>query len=136
APEAVPAFDPESVTPRRQILDGELGLRPVCASRRRVARPAGYCVDKGPDDPVRVAKIGVDVFTFDGKVPALPEAVEADRGEPLADVQNIRSVSADVAGEAEIGRQRRAVPESPGSGTDAALTVDRASGQRGFGRQL
>src|SRR5215813_9807060 len=104
------------MTRRRQIRDGELRLRPLGAGQRRTAGRAGHGVDEGIHDPVRVAEIGVDVFAFDGKGSVLPEAVDADRGETLLDLQEIRGVASDVAGKADVAGQRRAVANSPGAG--------------------
>src|SRR5262249_22964700 len=78
APEAVAAFDPESLTAGREIRDRELGFRSDGAGPRRNASRPRHRVDKGLHDAVRVAKIAVDIFPFDGKAATLEQAVDAE----------------------------------------------------------
>src|SRR5262245_24506121 len=46
-PETVAAFEPESVARRRQIREGELGLRPLGTGQRRNTGRAGHGLDEG-----------------------------------------------------------------------------------------
>src|SRR4030095_4080129 len=101
--ETVAAFQPEPLTGWRQIRDGELGLCPAGTGQWRNAGRAGHGIDEGIHDPVRVAKTGVDVFAFEGKGPSLPEAVDAERGDPLLDVKEVRRGASDVSRNADVG---------------------------------
>src|SRR5262249_53579538 len=127
APEAVAAFDPESLTAGREIGDRELGLRPGGAGPRRNAGRPRHRGDKGLHDAVRVAKIAVDVFPFDGKAATLEQAVDAEGVDTLRDrIHELGCVLAVIAGDGDFARQCRAVREPPGAGAHTALAVHRS----------
>src|SRR6185369_5760624 len=68
--------------------------------------------------------------------PSLPEAVDAERGDSLVDVQKVWCVASDVAGKAEVGRQGRAVANPPGAGPHAVFAIDGSPRHPSLARKL